>query len=34
MDRITYLEEALEVALSLLSDSDFKEWAKEIEGEK
>tara|TARA_Y100000768_G_C23977491_1_gene683849 strand:- start:1649 stop:1924 length:276 start_codon:yes stop_codon:yes gene_type:complete len=31
MDRITYLEEALEVALSLLSDSDFKEWRKEIE---
>ena len=31
MDRITYLEEALEVALSLLSDSDFKEWRKQIE---
>lgn len=31
MDRITYLEKALEVALSLLSDSDFKEWRKQIE---
>jgi len=31
MKRITYLEKALEVALSLLSDSDFKEWRKEIE---